>query len=123
MRELSAMPLDDLVDLIDRPVETDIKDSSGRRYRSKTYAFWDMEPEESELYARVEVKGRGLRSYQRYMGVETRLPDDPDGEDEKVTEVFPAWHETLAWTGCGLLVLAFIAPWVLGIRYLIARFL
>lgn len=117
------MPFDALVELIDRPVETNIKDSSGRRYRSKTYAFWDMEPDESELYARVETRGRGLRRYQRYVGVETRLPGDAGLDDEEGVEVFPAWHETLAWTGCGLFVLALIVPWILGLRYLISRFL
>jgi len=36
----------------------------------KTYAFWDMEPEESELYVRVKVTGKGLRFFQRYYGLD-----------------------------------------------------
>lgn len=123
MRELSAMPLDALAELVERPVETTVKDSSGRKYRAKTYAFWDMEPGESEICARVEVRGRGLRSYQRYTGIETRLPGERDADTEDAAEVFSAWRETAAWTGCGLFVLAFLVPWVLGIRYLITRFL
>jgi hypothetical protein len=121
MRELAAMPFDGLVELIDHPVERDIEDSSGRKYRSKAYAFWDMEPEESDLYARVHVRGRGLRRYQRYTGTETRYPGDPDADDREVGEVFPSWHETFAWVGCGILALILIVPWFLGIAYLISR--
>lgn len=123
MREISAMPLDVLVDLIEHPVEVDVEGPSGRSYRSKTYAFWDMESYESELFVRVEIRGRGLRSYQRYVGVETRQPDDSNADPPEDVHVHSAWGENLAWATCGLLVLALLVPWLLGIRYLLSRFL
>lgn len=122
MRAVSAMPLGALVELIEHPDVVDFNGPSGRRYRSKTYAFWDMEPEESELFVRTELRGRGLRSYQRYVGVETREPNDSNGGTGE-GDVSSAWVENAAWTSCGLLVLAVLIPWILGIRYLISRFL
>jgi hypothetical protein len=110
MREISAMSLDDLLRFEDGPVDAEITGPSGRAYRVKIYAFWDMEPYESVLYVRVKVAGMGLRGYQRYFGVETRDPDYFEPEPEAELRVSPTWTEIVAWVIFALVLLALSAP-------------
>jgi hypothetical protein len=123
MREIAAMPFDALVGFIDDPVETETTGPSGRPYRVKTYAFWDMEPEESDLYVRVKVTGRGLRLFQRYLGVDVRGPEDDfkGSSIEESVDVSATWTESLAFAILGLVVIALITSWVVGVAYLISR--
>lgn len=118
------MPFDQLLQLIEEPVETVLAGESGRRYRAKTYAFWDMDPHESELYTRVQVSGRGLYRYQRYYGVHIRMPDGESAEEPiDAGGVSSAWTENLAWTGLAIVVIALIAPWFVGVAYLLSTVL
>jgi hypothetical protein len=120
--EMATMPFDELLQLIDHPVDSEAIGPSGKRYRSKTFAFWDMEPHESDLYARVQVRGQGLRRYQRYYGVETRSPENefrPYEEDRD--GVSSSWTENFAWAAFGLLLLALAVPWFVGVGYLISK--
>jgi hypothetical protein len=122
LREVVAMPFTDLVGLIEHPVEADVMGLSGRKYRVRTYSFWDMDPYESELFTRVQVTGRGLRRYQRYFGIDTRLPNEASQLDTDLT-VSSSWTETGAWLALAFVVLLLVAPWFVGVAYLISRVL
>jgi hypothetical protein len=119
MREIAAMPFDVLVRFIDDPVQAEVAGPSGAPYRMKTYAFWDMEPEESELFVRVKVTGRRLRLFQRYYGLETRGPDrDFASAPGESVYVSSTWTEVVAWILFSLFVVALIIPWFVGVIYL-----
>ncbi|MGB7685712.1 MAG: hypothetical protein WBL45_07995 [Solirubrobacterales bacterium] len=116
------MPFDSLLDLVENPVETDIAVPSGQKYRSKTYAFWDMDPHDSDLFARVEVTGRGLRRHQSYFGVEVRGPEDDFAPGPAAySEVSSTWTEKLGLAVVLLIVAVFTVPWVVGIGFLLSR--
>jgi hypothetical protein len=118
--EITAMPADALIRLVEHPVETEITGPSGRSYRSKTYAFWDTEPYVSDLFVRVKVTGRGLRSCQRYYGVETRGPENEfDPGVSKQADVSPTWTEIAAWVIFALVIVTI----PIGIGYLVSRLL
>lgn len=73
---------------------------------------------------RVKVAGRGLRSYQRYYGVETRGPENgfDSGASEQVN-VSPTWTEIVAWVIFALVIVTIPISLLLGIGYLISRLL
>jgi hypothetical protein len=103
MRELAGAPVESLAELTAAPVEAEITTDDGAKYRMKTYAFWDDEPWQSDLYVRVKTTGKGLRFFERYSGVETRDPDknvQPWEGDGVEPDVRPTWVEVLAWAGC-----------------------
>lgn len=60
LRELESLSWDELDAYVERVEET--PSESGRRFRVKSYTFWDMEPWESDMYVKVKVYApRGLR--------------------------------------------------------------
>lgn len=94
LREVAAMPFGDLLRYVGHPVDTEVSGPSERAYRLRIESFWDMEPDDSELYTHVRVNGLGLRRYQRYVGLETRAPGEdalPEPEDLGVSS---AWADT-----------------------------
>jgi hypothetical protein len=119
IQELAALSLEELLRYEGQPVKERITGPSGRSYRSHTYVFWDMEPHESELIARVDLRGTGLRWWQRYNGVHTRLPgDDSDPHPTEPPEASSTWTEnfaclTLALVVLGLPLAAIYAIWKL----------
>ncbi len=90
----------------------------------KTHAFWDMEPEESDLHVRVKVTGRGLRVFQRYVGTEVRGPENEfNSSADESGHVTTTWTESFAKAILGLLGIALILPWFIGVAYLVSRLL
>jgi hypothetical protein len=66
-------------------VEEEAVAPSGKRYRVRTYAFWDMEPWESGMYVIVKVYGRsGWRKRWPYKGAIQR-GDADDWPEEPVS--------------------------------------
>lgn len=121
MRDISTMPLDELVELIEHPDEREMAGRSGGAFRVRAYAFWDMEPYESDLITRVDVRGRGLQSLQRYHGVDVRGPDADFAAFEDGYDVSSTWAENAAFAILLLVVGALLAPVFLGARYLASR--
>lgn len=121
MREISVMSLDALVELIEHPIERRIAGRSGGTFRARTYAFWDGESYESDLITRVDVRGLGLQSFQRYHGVDVRGPDS--AAFEGCGDVSSTWTENFAFAILAVFVGALLAPIFLGARYLFSRIL
>lgn len=121
MREIAAMPFDDLLRFVDKPLDLQVKGASGSTYRSKTYSFWDMEPNDSDLLTRVEVTGQGLRRYQRYFGIEAREPGA--GSETGDPDVSSTWTETFGCLTLAFFALILLLPWFVGVVYLISRIL
>jgi hypothetical protein len=121
LREVTAMPFSDLLDLIDRPVETEVTGLSGRAYKLRIESFWDMEPDDSELYTHVRVNGLGLRRYQRYLGVEVRDPGADAPPEPETLGVSSAWANTAGCLVLAVIALLLVAPWLVGVTYLISR--
>lgn len=107
-RELAGTPLPDVVRLVEAPVARKLTGPSGRAYRGKGYAFWDMEPYESDLYVRTKVTGRGLRFFERYYGVDVRSPERDFASFGAEPDVSATWTENLTWALFGLIGLAAI---------------
>jgi hypothetical protein len=100
MREIARMPFEEVLRLVEHPVVKEVSGPLGRRHRSKTYAFWDAEPHESDLYIRTKITGRGLRSFQRYYGGDTRGPENDfasSAEADSELAVSATWTEIAAW--------------------------
>lgn len=79
-KEIAGLSWEEL-DAFGERVE-DVVSATGRSYRVKSIAFWDMEEWESGMYVIVTVKptsGPGWRRWRRYRAVETR-----GGEDDPV---------------------------------------
>ena len=65
-------------------IEEEALAPSGKPYRVRTHAFWDMEPWQSGMYVRVDVYGRSAwRKRWPYKGAIQRGGAD-DGPDEPV---------------------------------------
>ncbi len=86
LRELAALPFQELLRLEEEPVEERVKGSSGRTFLVRTGAHWDWdhEPYEGDLFVQVHVRGRW---WKRYSGLHRREPErdflaDPDEERE-----------------------------------------
>lgn len=128
LREIEAMSFEEVLRFVDEPVSTDLVGPSGRVYRCKTHAFWDMEPEDSELFVETTVKGRGVAFLQRYQGTDVRMPDGqdeqaPEGEDEVGPHVMPTYQIALAKMGCLATVVATLVALVGGFAYAMSRLL
>jgi hypothetical protein len=121
MREVSAMPLDALVELIEHPAEAEVSGRSGGAFRVRTYAFWDMEPYESDLIVRADVRGRGLRALDRYHGIDLRGPDTDFTPSEEYVDISSTWSENLAWAIFVVVLGALLAPILFGVRYVASR--
>jgi hypothetical protein len=121
LRGVAAMSFEDLLRLIDHPVDTKATGPSGRAYRLRIESFWDMEPDDSELYTHVRVDGLGLRRYQRYLGVETREPGEDALAVPEVPEISSAWVNTAGCLIFVVIALLLIAPWFVGVAYLISK--
>lgn len=122
-REIEAMSLDELIRFVDDPVTTDLTGSSGRTYRCRMFAFWDMEPWQSELMVEVTVKGRGRAFLQRYAGIDVRMPDEgaedrPAEHDPHVTSTFVL---ALTKAGCLTGAVGVLVALIGGFAYAVSR--
>lgn len=106
LRELAALPLEELLRFEEQSADEEVTAPSGRTYRVHTDAFWDWDPYDSDLYVQVGVSGRGGRWWDRYGGTHLRGPDtefepDPDEESKVVSD----WTQYLTCLGCLTFVL------------------
>ena len=96
IQELAALPLEELLRYEEQPVKERITGPSGRSYLSHAHAFWDMEPDDSYLIVRVDMRGCGLRWWQRYNGVYLYDPEPAPDEPAYEPEVSSTWSENCA---------------------------
>lgn len=119
IQELAALPLEEVVRYEDHPVQERVTGPSGRSYRVHTYAFWDMEPYDSYLYVRVDLRGCGLGWWRRYDGLDLRLAeDDPDRDSLGVPSVSSTWTQNFTCLTLVLIVLGLPLSLLYAIRKL-----
>jgi hypothetical protein len=122
LRELEGMPFDELRRFVDEPLTADLIGPSGSVYRCRTYAFWDMDPEDSELMVEVTVKGRGLAFLRRYRGVEVRTPDEgAEDRPDNDPDVTSTYVVALTQAGCLAGALGVLVGLVGGFAYAVSR--
>ncbi|HEV2728299.1 MAG TPA: hypothetical protein VGV34_08395 [Solirubrobacterales bacterium] len=120
IRKLAALPLQDLLRYEEHPVREQVTGSSGRSYRIHTYAFWDMDPGQSDLFVRVDLRGTGLRRWQRYHGIQLRWPEENAGaESPDPPKVSSTWTENCACLTLALIVLGLPLSALYAIRKLL----
>lgn len=119
IRKLATLPVEELLRYEEQPVKEQVTGPSGKSYRSHTYAFWDMEPDDSLLFVRVDMRGRGLRWWQRYSGVYLYDPEPAPDEPIETPSVSSTWSENFACAGLALVVLAIPTSLIYAIRKLI----
>jgi hypothetical protein len=119
IQKLADLPLEEVLRFEEHPVQEQITGPSGRSYRVDTYAFWDMEPYDSYLYVRVDLRGRGLHRWQRYDGLHLRLADeDPDEDSIGGPTVSSAWTQNFTCLTLVLIVLGLPLSALYAIRRL-----
>jgi hypothetical protein len=115
---LAALPVEELLRYEEQPVKEQITAPSGRTYLSHTYAFWDMEPDDSYLIVRVDMRGRGMRWWQRYHGTYWYDPEPAPDEPAYEPAVSSTWSENCACLGLALIVLGLPLSLIYAIRKL-----
>ncbi len=123
LRELAALPLEELLRFEEGCVGEEVITPSGTTYRIHTQAFWDWEAYDSELFVQVHVSGRGLRWWERYGGTHLRDPEDdfaPHPTEEP--DVTSTWVQNCACLTFALVVLGLPLLGVLKLVELLRRF-
>ncbi|MDQ2631887.1 MAG: hypothetical protein M3Y75_13075 [Actinomycetota bacterium] len=119
IQKLAALPVEELLRYEEQPVKERLIGPSGKAYRSHAYAFWDMEPDDSSLIVRVDLRGRGLRWWRRYHGVYLYDPEPGPDEPPYEPDVSSTWTENCACLGLALIVLGLPLSLVYAIRRLL----
>lgn len=119
IQKLAALPVEELLRYEEQPVKEQVTGPSGKSYRSHTYAFWDMEPDDSYLIVRVDLRGRGLRWWQRYNGVYLYDPEPATEDPGEEPEVSSTWAENFACAGLAVIVLGLPLSLLYGVRKLL----
>jgi hypothetical protein len=119
IQRLAALPVEELLRYEEQPVKEQVTGPSGRSYRSHTYAFWDMEPDDSFLFVRVDMRGRGLRWWQRYSGVYLYDPEPVPHEPTLEPKVSSTWTENFACLGLAVVALGLPLSLIYAIRKLL----
>jgi hypothetical protein len=123
LREVAALPLEELLRFEEGPVDDEVTAPSGKAYRIHTEAFWDWEAYDSDLFVKVSVSGRGSRWWQRYGGTHLRGPENeyaPKADEQP--EVSSTWIENCACLTFAVVVLGLPLLGALKLVELLRRF-
>jgi PAS domain-containing protein len=121
MEELSGLTADELLRYEADPTEEEVAAASGRRYRVALSAFDDHE---DGPIAKVRVRGTGLRAFQRWTGrvhkPHKEYPEEMRREMEARRDVTTRTQDYLEAALVIAIVLLLVAPWFIGVGFLIS---
>jgi hypothetical protein len=122
VKKLKALSREDVLRLEDEPRDSRVKGPSGRAYRLRVRG-WDDE-EEGESGAEVKLYGTGLRSLAR-LRANAYVPDAdmPEAQRSALAEsgrITNRTQDVLSAATMIAVITALIAPWFIGVGFLIS---